>query len=378
MKDKQEKWWNSPFIIIATIAIIIVYGSYIFNFYNQTISKSSGDWGTFGDFIGGTLNPTLAFLSLLAILQTIRIQSKELAKSSEALELSKKELSRSASAQEKQLESIKIQNFENTFFNLLKFHNSIVNNFKLSRYDYSTAETDTFNKEEAFRIICDDIITKSRTDNSYFTNVSNIYNEYYLLYQNILNKYFDNIYQIFNFISDSNFSHKEKKKYSDIFRVQFSQSELELLFYHCTYSNGFITLKPYIEEFNFFEFLILKESNKNFKFIISNNIYKPNAFGNNYTNIKKIKEAITLDLEKISSKKESLLNPFSYNDSELLDYCFLLFISKKYDEAIETFNKLYKKITNPTYKIDNSYNIQRIENFINQIKKFKSNSQEPQ
>lgn len=125
---KEEKELNfKPYIVFAITMAIVVIIAYILNFNNQSISKDSGDWGTFGDFIGGTLNPTLAFLSFLALLQTIKIQSKELKKSSEALELSKEELAKSSEALAEQSKSLKIQNFENTFFNMLDLYLSLKN-----------------------------------------------------------------------------------------------------------------------------------------------------------------------------------------------------------------------------------------------------------
>jgi len=71
-------------------------------------SKNSG-WGTFGDFIGGTLNPLFALFSLFAIISTIRIQTEELELSREELRDTKEELKKSREAQEEQSNSLKIQ-----------------------------------------------------------------------------------------------------------------------------------------------------------------------------------------------------------------------------------------------------------------------------
>lgn len=91
----EETKNNKLFYILITIAIsmfIAVMGVYFYNFHNG-FSPKQGEWGTFGDFVGGTLNPMLAFLGLIALLTTIKIQAKELAltriefgKSSDALE----------------------------------------------------------------------------------------------------------------------------------------------------------------------------------------------------------------------------------------------------------------------------------------------------
>ena len=76
--------------------------------------------------MGGTLNPLLAFLSLIALLTTIKIQSKE-------LRATTTEMNNSSTALQEQSQSIKLQNFENTFFKMIDVHNSIISEFKHQR-----------------------------------------------------------------------------------------------------------------------------------------------------------------------------------------------------------------------------------------------------
>ncbi len=307
MEEKKEKWWNNPFIIIAAIAIIIVYGSYIFNFHNHTISKSSGDWGTFGDFIGGTLNPTLAFLSLLAILQTIRIQSKELAKSSEALELSKEELAKSSIALIEQSNSLKIQNFETTFFNMINLHNEMVKNIsliKLSRarmdinggnypvymihgIPVAVKEDNDFSGKKAlsklFEILNVFIKDNHKKDDS---NIIALFNQFYLEHHELINNYFLNIYQILNFINTNNALKskckedqiKNQKTYSDIFRAQLSTYELALLLMYSLYKFNNKDLFPLLVKFEIMENLEMILSYKKTKDDKISEHYVPRIF----------------------------------------------------------------------------------------------------
>ncbi|WP_284451692.1 putative phage abortive infection protein [Methylophaga thalassica] len=108
---------------VATGIVVIVFVFYFMNF-SGPLSSEHDRWGTFGDFVGGTLNPILSFFALIAILLTIILQSKE-------LEATREELKRSATAQEKSEASLKKQSeilsrqqFEQTFFSLLEQHNS--------------------------------------------------------------------------------------------------------------------------------------------------------------------------------------------------------------------------------------------------------------
>ena len=61
-------------LIIITLLIILLCSPFLFifynNFQNQKISDSISDWGSFGDFIGGTLS---TFISILTLIVTIVI-----------------------------------------------------------------------------------------------------------------------------------------------------------------------------------------------------------------------------------------------------------------------------------------------------------------
>ena len=114
-------------IFVAAITTIIIVFVFYFDNFGLTLSTNSKtDWGVFGDFVGGTLNPLLSFLGLIALLFTIALQSKELALSKEELKLTREELARSASAQEEINKTQARQQFENTFFALLDQHNKLL------------------------------------------------------------------------------------------------------------------------------------------------------------------------------------------------------------------------------------------------------------
>lgn len=109
-------------IVIAFLFVGIVFYNY-FHHFNDSPFHNQEYAGQFGDYIGGTLNPILTFFSLIALLWTIGIQSRD-------LELTREELRRSAKAQEatkevlnRQSETLARQQFESTFFSLLDQHN---------------------------------------------------------------------------------------------------------------------------------------------------------------------------------------------------------------------------------------------------------------
>lgn len=67
-------------LLFAILAVAAVLGIYFWNFHGQ-LSPKDETWGTFGDFVGGALNPILSFLALTGLLVTILLQSHEIRQS---------------------------------------------------------------------------------------------------------------------------------------------------------------------------------------------------------------------------------------------------------------------------------------------------------
>ncbi|MFO4727604.1 hypothetical protein V5H10_17460 [Vibrio cholerae] len=121
-----EKIMKKIFVILAGIvtlslvAYTIVITSYIKNF-GTTWSLEQGDWGTFGDFVGGTLNPMFSFMALIALLITIILQGKE-------LEQTRIELKRTADANEKQSTYLSAQQERDDTYRLISKLTERINN----------------------------------------------------------------------------------------------------------------------------------------------------------------------------------------------------------------------------------------------------------
>lgn len=115
---------------ITALLILAVLIFYIINF-SGGLTSDNNKWGTFGDFFGGTLNPILSFIALLALLYTIKIQQDALEITHEELELTREEMKNSSDALKEQSDSLKLQNFENRFFNLIQSHKHTASNFRI-------------------------------------------------------------------------------------------------------------------------------------------------------------------------------------------------------------------------------------------------------
>lgn len=93
LKNSKTGW---SLTILIGIGLVIV-GFYFFNFNShilknegwwkvfQNLSADTGNWGTFGDYVGGILNPVIAAFAFYLIRETYKLQKRELKLSTDAL-----------------------------------------------------------------------------------------------------------------------------------------------------------------------------------------------------------------------------------------------------------------------------------------------------
>lgn len=284
----------------------------VVNDENSTLSNL----GTIGDYFGGLINPLLGFVSFCALLYTIRIQMKSLAKQSEELELTreelratKEELARSAKAQEESSKIFRQQQFESTFFSLLNQIILSIENFHKSHMEIRTIPidktnlTDLINKKDKKITIHKVIknISQNKDLGEAWRNIN--------LYDNSLSKIFILIYQLLKLIDgyDIELSKGKKKKpskkaksYSNILRSCLDGDFLQLFAINgCrTDFNNMDIYKGYIEKYALLEHMSFKFRNdSNVSEILKEmtNVYAENAFGNSdaYRELKNSQQQIS-------------------------------------------------------------------------------------
>lgn len=107
MQGPDLQRWLIAIFVAGALVIGAVFGGYVIFFHDHTFETDAEKWGQFGDFVGGSANPILGFLTLTAFVLTLLLQNRqlqlstvELRLSREELELTRHELERSAKAQE--------------------------------------------------------------------------------------------------------------------------------------------------------------------------------------------------------------------------------------------------------------------------------------
>ncbi len=75
--------------VVAVLLVIglVVLGFYLYKFHHG-FSNVNGDWGTFGDYVGGILNPVIAGFAFYLIAKTYELQKIELEATRSLLEVS--------------------------------------------------------------------------------------------------------------------------------------------------------------------------------------------------------------------------------------------------------------------------------------------------
>ncbi|WP_430473856.1 putative phage abortive infection protein [Thalassospira lucentensis] len=229
----ENKWFSIAFAISVVLAGLALVGMIWFGVQKTSDFKELGQWG---DFFGGTLNPIFTFVTILGLLLTIVLQRSELI-------LSRKELSRSATALEGQINQINSQKFESTLFQMLSMLNEIVDAIEV-------IQPSTRNKHkgrDAFTILY------STMQNSYQNQKNSPYNHqesrdftdtelvnlsmtrFMKEYAPKIAHYCRYLYNIFKFLDENEHS---QQYHSRMVRSQLSNQELKLLFYNCLSDQG--------------------------------------------------------------------------------------------------------------------------------------------
>lgn len=229
LKSNTRSYLFGASLLFLFLAGIVVSVSVLY--YALTKPDNAQAHGAWGDFIGGTLNPILTFLTFTGVLLSIFLQRIELG-------LSRTELERSANALEKQIASIEKQNFEAAFFQMLNTFNAIVGSIDLHNKDGGQQRRG----RDCFQI--------------FYTRLNKIYREnkakgngrhapeavlrlsYFIFWkehQLELGHYFRFLFNVFKFVDENPASEDYHAK---LLRAQLSDQELLLLFYNCQTEQG--------------------------------------------------------------------------------------------------------------------------------------------
>ena len=201
---------------------------------------------------------------------TLEQQNTAIEQQKEVIELQKNELkiqNTEAKASNEyfnqQNETLKAQQADTTFFNMLNLHNEIIKNIDIRRTSKNylgvglgarikdTEERHTEYGRDCFKFFYT-MYKKHYNKNKEIINtikrITEAQNELYKSYQNDLGHYFRYLYNFIKFVDSSEI--KDKHRYTNIIRAQLSSHELLMLFYNCLSNYGNEKFKPLIEKYH--------------------------------------------------------------------------------------------------------------------------------
>ncbi|MES2299750.1 MAG: hypothetical protein V4582_22110 [Pseudomonadota bacterium] len=111
----------NPYILFAAISMILVVLAYAARFswiLGYPLADKSEVWGQFGDFMGGSLNPILSFITILLLIRSLDLQRQANADLREEVKENKK--------------TEKLRSFGVLFFNLIASQKSLFESFTIS------------------------------------------------------------------------------------------------------------------------------------------------------------------------------------------------------------------------------------------------------
>ena len=153
-------------------------------------------------------------------------------------------------ANRQQVNYLKQQRFEDTFFRLLEHYKKILD--AIDTRDAKDATKIIATGSECFKRMYNNFKDKVVHGNN-SANVNYCYDNMQNHYKHDLYHYFTFLYHILKFIKNAEISDSEKYKYASILRSTLSAYELVLIFYNCLHENGNTNFKPLVEEFSLFK-----------------------------------------------------------------------------------------------------------------------------
>ena len=351
--------------------------SFILDNFLAKLSNDPATWGTFGDYLGGTLNPIISFLALIGLLYTIHQQAQEMQATREELKQAAEQQRQQVEQQSRQSEIFNLQQFESTFFSLLDQHNKIIEKIitpiedktGYSNYEISITQSVISSLNNGYQPPPIDPLTYNNYD-----IISNYYIANKIRLNHELRRYFIILFQILKFISlnlsnDRNenkiknleifaTNNQESRKYlseknidprekiySNIVRASIPNEILQLLALNCltmdkcSSTQGFETFYNFqglLNRYNFLEHLRLDQTNivclESLKsdilwlFLAINIEDIKAAFGdsnileqiyNFFTNIPRNRKTINTDIEVTISGLEYIKNKYEKREEKI-------------------------------------------------------------
>ncbi len=237
-------------VLVVCLFAIVVVGFYVYHFHTNKISLNPTEWGNFGDYVGGIVNPVAGIATVILVFLTLAVQRKELKASLAELKVAN--------------ESATKMSFEQSLFAWLANYHSLISAIEASsavkgrkalNFWYSQSLTpkqvvapdQTYH--EIFGVMSDDgvsqMLIKLNTPNDGVRQIAQYLQIAVVNYQKIywknrtdLDAPFRTLFRLIRWIDESELTRPQKWHYVALIRAQLSWIEQVFLFYNCLTVEG--------------------------------------------------------------------------------------------------------------------------------------------
>lgn len=249
---------TSRLLRASAVLCVLVLGVYLLTFFGARSAADPAVWGQFGDYIGGTLNPALAFLSLIAVSVALRLQIQQ---TTQALEMTRK------------------QTAATHFFQLLSIHRD-----GLAAMEWTDSQEAVVRGVACARLcvqlIADQLsvcLSRRQVADAIEEAYAGLYDEQGL--KAVLAHYYRNLFNIFKYVDSSDvLNADEKLRYIRIARSQLTTPEAVLLYYNGLHGRG-ADFRPLIERHALLRDVEIRDFRcQSFPDALMRSVYHPHAF----------------------------------------------------------------------------------------------------
>ena len=233
-------------LYLAAFGWLLLIGLYVYRFRGG-LSARPEDWGVFGDYLGGVLNPILAFASFMVVLVSLyenRIQA----------------------ADERRARGLEV--VMRVFTGLIERIAEVVRDLRYERTRVTAvglaaaeASVDEARGREVFEYLFRDALKAPYAHDRGSRGVPAL-ERYVELMKGLdagwgyeLGVYFRLIDHLFTFVDTAELSLDERTRLANFARAQLSSYELSLLFYNGLWGEGRATFRPLAEKYGLFKHL---------------------------------------------------------------------------------------------------------------------------
>ena len=240
--------WTSLLVFFVATITFLIFGDWSFS---TTLCEEKV--GQYGDFIGGVVGSLLALSASVLYYIALREQQKDVKINQESLNKQIQEFANQVEEQrlsreiyKSQLKTMKLQQFESSFFSYFAIYQSISNDIFKNQQNSIIDRL----REAICRNINQDV--KIETLSHANSIAQETYLNFFVIYENQLSYYFRTLYRLIKQIDSSPLlSEQDKWYYSKIIRSQMSTDELYLNYYN-SFSPFSTKNRALLYKYNFF------------------------------------------------------------------------------------------------------------------------------